>query len=145
MPLQREQDGTMYEKELKAYCRRATAKLHCSRAQRAAFKAQVYAGAQDFLAEQPDAPFAQVQAVLGAPEEAAAAYMESLPPGTAERWRKRQRTLLITLVAAALALAIAVGVLWYTKGIFIINTKTTIIDSGEISESFEFPTSPPIT
>lgn len=116
----------MNKKELDRYCRRACACLRCDRKQRAAFSALVRQNAAEVLLEHSDADLAALEAALGSPEEAAAAFMATLPPDTPARWKKRQRKLLLALGATILLLAITVGVLVTRYGLFVITVNTTI-------------------
>lgn len=134
----------MYEKELKQYCRRAHACLRCDRTQKAAFSALVRQGADEVLAEQPDADFSAVEAVLGSPEAAAAAFMETLPLDTPARWQKRQRNLLQALAAVVLLLTLVTVLLAYRYGIHIITIEQEI-GSYEGDVPFELmPTPKPL-
>ena len=69
--------------------------------------------------------------MLGSPEDAAAAFMETLPPGTAEHWAGvRKRRLRLVVAAVCLVFALLVGVIaffWTTHGVVLIETQTTIV------------------
>lgn len=73
----------MYEREVKDYCRRAGSLLACGRAQRQRFDRLTRQSVQEYLQESPGASWPEVEQTLGSPEEAAGAFMESLPPGAA--------------------------------------------------------------
>lgn len=77
----------MYEREVKDYCRRAGSLLACGRAQRQRFDRLTRQSVQEYLQEVPGASWPEVEQTLGSPEEAAGAFMESLPPGAACGWR----------------------------------------------------------
>lgn len=120
----------MYEREVKDYCRRAGSLLACGRAQRQRFDRLTRQSVQDYLQEAPDAPWPEVEQVLGSPAEAAGAFMETLPPGAAEQWAgAHRRRLRLTAAAVCLAFALLVGVVVFyfvTKGVVIIETQKTI-------------------
>lgn len=121
----------MYERDVKQYCRRAGSLLSCSRAQRQAFDRLIARSVQDYLQEQPDASWPEIEQMLGSPEDAAAAFMETLPPGTAEHWADvRKRRLRLVVAAVCLVFALLVGVIaffWTTHGVVLIETQTTIV------------------
>ena len=86
----------MYEREVKDYCRRAGSLLACGRAQRQRFDRLTRQSVQEYLQEVPGASWPEVEQTLGSPEEAAGAFMESLPAGAAEHWagaHRRRRAL----------------------------------------------------
>lgn len=126
----------MYEREVKDYCRRAGTLLACGRAQRQRFDRLTRQSLQEYLQESPGASWPEVEQTLGSPEEAAGAFMESLPPGAAEHWAgARKRRLRLAAAAACLALVLLVGVVTFffvTKGVVIIETQKTIyyLDEG---------------
>ncbi len=136
----------MFEREIKEYCRRACRELQCGRAQREKFRAFIFAGARDYLEQRPDAAFAEVEAALGRPEDAAREFMAALPEGTAQAWRKTRRRRNGILISAAGALiALLVGlVIWNycVKGVFTV--KTTITYYGESIPFEAMPTAAPI-
>lgn len=122
----------MFDKDLNSYLRTANRALPCGAA-RTAFARYVNEVAQDVLRNDPGADFAAVTEQLGpTPRQAAEDFMESQPPETLARWeaegRHRKRTVILAvgLVIAALVAALAFFVV--TKGILIVNTKTTVID-----------------
>ena len=104
----------MDEKELKQYCRRAKKHLFCGAGERAQFEQYITQCARDFLGEHPQATFEDLEAALGTPEQAAASFMETLPPGTVEQYRKKRRIRLgIMTGGVVLAFLLMVGVLVY--------------------------------
>ena len=135
----------MYEREVKDYCRRAGSLLACGRAQRQRFDRLTRQSVQEYLQEVPGASWPEVEQTLGSPEEAAGAFMESLPPGAAEHWAgAHRRRLRLTAAAGCLVFALLVGIVVFyfvTKGVVIIETETTIyyLDEGETP-----PTPPPL-
>lgn len=135
----------MYERDVKQYCRRASSLLTYSRAQRQAFDRLIARSVQDYLQEQPDASWPEVEQMLGSPEDAAAAFMETLPPGTAEHWAGvRKRRLRLVVAAVCLVFALMVGVIaffWTTHGVALIETQTTIVYEPSGSP---FTTAPPL-
>ena len=89
---------TRYEREVKDYCRRAGGLLACGRTQRREFDRLTAQSVRDYLQEAPDASWMEVEQILGSPQDAADAFMESMPPDTAERWAgARKRRLRLTL------------------------------------------------
>ena len=120
----------MYEREVKDYCRRVGGLLACGRTQRQAFERLTAQSVQDYLQEEPDATWTEVEQMLGSPEEAADAFMETLPPGTAERWAgTRKRRLRLAAVSICLVIALLVGVIayfWVTQGVVLIETEPSI-------------------
>lgn len=121
----------MYEREVKEYCRRVGSLLACGRTQRQAFNRLTADSVQDYLQEEPGASWAEVEQMLGSPEEAAEAFMETLPPGTAERWAgTRKRRMRLATAVVCLIFALLVGVIaffWKTHGVVLIETQTTIV------------------
>lgn len=120
----------MYEREVKDYCRRAGGLLACGRTQRREFDRLTAQSVRDYLQEEPDATWTEVEQMLGSPEDAAGAFMESLPSGTAERWAgTRKRRMRLATAAVCLIFALLVGVIaffWKTHGVVLIETQTTI-------------------
>lgn len=120
----------MYEREVKDYCRCAGGLLACGRTQRREFDRLTAQSVQDYLQEEPDATWTEVEQMLGSPEEAADAFMETLPPGTAERWAgTRKRRLRLAAVSICLVIALLVGVIayfWVTQGVVLIETEPSI-------------------
>ena len=120
----------MYEREVKDYCRRAGSLLACGRAQRQRFDRLTRQSVQEYLQEVPGASWPEVEQTLGSPEEAAGAFMESLPAGAAEHWAGAHRRLRLTAAAGCLVFALLVGIVVFyfvTKGVVIIETETTIV------------------
>ena len=121
----------MYEREVKDYCRRAGSLLACGRAQRQRFARLTRQSVQEDLQEVPGASWPEVEQTLGSPEEAAGAFMESLPAGAAEHWAgAHRRRLRLTAAAGCLVFALLVGIVVFyfvTKGVVIIETETTIV------------------
>lgn len=120
----------MYERKVKDYCRRAGGLLACGRTQRRAFDRLTAESVQDYLQEEPGASWTEVEQMLGSPEDAAGAFMESLPSGTAERWAgTRKRRMRLATAAVCLIFALLVGVIaffWKMHGVVLIETQTTI-------------------
>lgn len=120
----------MYEREVKDYCRRAGSLLACGRAQRQRFDRLTRQSVQEYLQEVPGASWPEVEQTLGSPEEAAGAFMESLPAGTAEHWAgTHRRRLRLTAAAVCLVFALLVSVIAFfvaTNGVAIIEKETTI-------------------
>ena len=135
----------MYEREVKDYCRRAGSLLACGRAQRQRFDRLTRQSVQEYLREVPGASWPEVEQTLGSPEEAAGAFMESLPAGAAEHWAgARKRRLRLTAAAVCLVFALLLGVIAFfvaTNGVAIIEKETTIYYLDENSAD---PTPPPL-
>lgn len=125
----------MYEREVKDYCRRAGSLLACGRAQRQRFDRLTRQSVQEYLQEVPGASWPEVEQTLGSPEEAAGAFMESLPPGVAEHWAgAHRRRLRLAAAAVCLVFTLLVGIVVFyfvTKGVVIIETETTIVYETE--------------
>lgn len=138
----------MFEQELRAYCREAERALACDKPHREAFRRFIEKSAREYQSERPDATFDELRALLGDPRDAAALFMDTLPPGTAEEWRKKEtrrknaaRLIVGVLIAALMALLVFFCT---NKGVFFV--KTTIIDYGETYEDdvSQVPTIPPV-
>lgn len=127
----------MYQKELKDYCRRTRRYLPGGRKQRAIFEAYLMNCAAEFLQEQPQATFAELEAYIGTPEQAAQEYIRSLPEGVAESWLKRKKQCKrLALAAVVLLIVLLAGLVIYyymIRGVLV--SKVTIIDYGDISSS----------
>lgn len=99
----------MFEQELRAYCREAERALACDKPHREEFRRFIEKSAREYQSERPDANFDELRALLGDPRDAAALFMDTLPPGTAEEWQRKTRrrrrlaALAVALVVAALA------------------------------------------
>lgn len=98
---------TKREKALKRYYFQIRSILPCSRKMKAAILQQIQESIDNYFAENPNADYAEMRAQFGAPENIAAAYIEST--GTAEILksmsirRKIVGILTAVLVAALLA------------------------------------------
>ena len=101
--------------------------------------------ARDFLEECPQATLEDLEAALGTPEQAAASFMETLPPDTVEQYRKKRRIRLgIMTGGVVLAFLLMVGVLvyvWKANNTIVITVETTI---GYLEEGEPFPTARPL-
>lgn len=135
----------MDEKELKQYCRRAKKHLFCGAEERAQFEQYIAQCARDFLEECPQATLEDLEAALDTPEQAAASFMETLPPDTVEQYRKKRRIRLgIMTGGVVLAFLLMVGVLvyvWKANNTIVITVETTI---GYLEEGEPFPTARPL-
>lgn len=135
----------MYEREVKDYCRRAGGLLACGRTQRREFDRLTAQSVRDYLQEAPDASWTEVEQILGSPQDAADAFMESMPPDTAERWAgARKRRLRLAAVSICLVIALLVGVIayfWVTQGVVLIETETTVTyyDSSVVPQATARP------
>lgn len=125
----------MFERELNAYCAEAERFLQCGRADQKRFRRHIRDCAQDYLNEQPGAAFDEVRRMLGEPQEAAALFMDTLPEGTVQRWRKaRRHRRRLPILVLALAIALLAGLLilrWRARAAVLVTTETTITDYGE--------------
>lgn len=122
----------MFEKELQTYLKAAAPALPCAEA-RAAFGDYLHRAAEDIRGADPAAGFAAVAAQLGAvPEQAARDFVGRQSPETLARWqasaRRRKLSLRLTagLVIGVLLALIAFFVV--TRGVLIVNTKTTYVN-----------------
>ena len=97
---------------MKDYCRRAGSLLACGRAQRQRFDRLTRQSVQEYLQEVPGASWPEVEQTLGSPEEAAGAFMESLPAGTAEHWAGAHRRRLRLMTAAVCLVFTLLVALW---------------------------------
>lgn len=93
------------DKALEQYFREVRSLLPCSRKQKDGILARFRASVDDYLADYPEADIIQIREHFGAPEDIAAAYVES--EGTAEilaalRLRKRVMTVVATVMAIIL-------------------------------------------
>ena len=131
----------MFEKELQTYLKAAAPALPCAEA-RAAFAAYVRGAAQDVCGADPEVDFTTVVAQLGAdPEQAARDFVQSQSPETLARWqaaaRRRKVRLRLTVGLTIGVLAALVTFFVVTKGVLLINTETTYIDSGDTDMTLE--------
>ena len=132
----------MYEREMKDYLRRAEPYLRCEKAQRETFRQYILASAQDFLTEQPEASFQELEAALGTPEKAAAIFMETLAPEEPHRYEKRQRHhrwLWAAGIAVVIVLLAAMVIYYYVvRGIFVVETTIVYDNVGILLASLFF-------
>lgn len=124
----------MFEKELRIYLKAAASFLPCPEAKKL-FTRYVYSVSQDICSEKNEKDFSAVLSQLGTdPQRAARDFVESQSQETIARWHDAARR---HKVRKHLALGLTVGVLMIiiaffvvTKGVFIVNTDTTIINWG---------------
>lgn len=93
--------------ELNAYCRALARRLECPRAKRGEFLAETRRAAENFIEENPEAGFSDVERFLGEPEALARTYNETLGPDATERFRRGRRVRNILLLAAAGAVVVS--------------------------------------
>lgn len=121
----------MYEKEIKRYCRCACNLLACDWTQKYTFNRVIRKSVQACTQESPDMTWSEIECLLGSPEEAASQFMDSLPPGTAEKWAHvHQMHFQLAILAVSLVILLLVGCiifLWVSNGLFIIETRSTIV------------------
>ncbi len=127
------------EKDLQSYLKSAASALPCREA-RKAFFSYVHNAVRDISMSNPDADFAAVANMLGAaPKQAAADFVESQSEQTIARWnltvsrRKYGLRLVVGMIIAILLSAVIFFTA--TKGVVIINTKTTYTDLGDVDYS----------
>ena len=77
--------------ERNTYYRQLKRGLECPRAKREEFLAETRRAVRNFMEENPDAAFSDVERFLGEPEELARTYNETLEPQVREQFRKRKR------------------------------------------------------
>lgn len=122
----------MDETWVKTYCRRAGVAFDCGKAGNTAFEGYLRTACTAILAEQPDAEPAALEALLGAPEQLAADFLDTLPPGTVAAWRAyywRRQRLMMLLVAAMIVLLLALTVLFLlTRGVVLIEKPTVYMN-----------------
>lgn len=120
------------------YCQQAYAALDCDKAGKDAFKDYLRAACMTILAERPNAGPAELEALLGTPEQLAADFLDTLPTSTVSGWRirqKRQQHLLILLaVVIVIVLLMVVAFYLVTKGMIQVPGKTTYIYYSSLSK-----------
>lgn len=84
----------MYERELNGYYKQAVRWLECGHMQRQKFRQYLVVSAEDYLSQRPEASFEEVCQALGTPQQAAQAFMEILPEGTARATGAKKVTVL---------------------------------------------------
>lgn len=99
---------------LKRYYRSIRSWLPCSRRLKNQILSQIQDSVEQYLVQNPDASFSQLESQFGAPGTIAAAYVENTgTEGILRRLRIRRRiTMIIVGVAAAILLAWASVVTW---------------------------------
>ncbi|MDD4850379.1 MAG: hypothetical protein PHO10_06730 [Gemmiger sp.] len=136
----------MYEKELNEYWNQVEKHLACGKPQREELRRYIEKNVQDTLAEQPNISFAEMESLLGSPKDAAADFMETLPPDTAQEWEKqkhRRKRVTIAVVGVVAALLLGLVIYYYAiKGVAIVKTSTLVVS---LEEGMPYPTLPPIT
>lgn len=95
--------------EWKAYYRALERRLECPKAAREEFLSETRRAAENFMEENPEAGFSDVERFLGQPEELARTYNETLGAEVTEKFRKRKR-LKWGLLWAAVILIVAAAV-----------------------------------
>lgn len=96
--------------ELAPYFQRVGTRLNCSRRLRDRLLERIRRGAEEFVAERPEATQKEVEEYLGNPEEVAQELMEALDPAEVKRYQKRKRIgvlLVIGILTVALVAASA--------------------------------------
>lgn len=131
----------MFEKELQAYLKAALPALPCAEA-RTRFAAFVRSVVQDACGGESQPDFATVASLLGEkPEQAARDFVESQSSETLGRWEaaaRRHEVCLRLIVALTIGLlTVIVAFFFLTKGVLVVNTKTTHMYLGDSSYTQE--------
>lgn len=131
----------MFEKELRIYLKSAASSLPCSEAKKL-FADYVYSVSQDICSANMEKDFSSVLAQLGTdPQQTAHDFIESQPQKTIAKWNAAacRRNFLLKLAVGLTIAAMTVLVVFFvvTKGVWIINTKTTYTDVGNIEYTQE--------
>lgn len=138
----------MYEKELKRYCSKAVSGLVCGQAEREKLRQYIFASAQDYLEEQPNTTFEELQAVLGSPEEIAQEFMCNQSPKEVQHWHKKHRQkMMIGVITTALVIVVLAGLVigyYCVKGVFTVKTTIVQYNAGEDFDVLAAPTAAPI-
>ena len=105
-----------------------------------AFEQYALSAIEDYRANCPGADFAQAAQQIGTgPYDAVQSFLESQSPQTLALWQKqaagRKKCRIAGVIAVILVLAGIVAFCFKTNGVLIVNTKTTIIDYGNLEMS----------
>lgn len=92
---------------MSGYFQQLEQRLDCPNGTRKRFLTKTRQAAEEFLREKPDATRQELIDLLGAPEELAQGFLETLEPEELERYRKRKKFLLRGCVAALVVMLIA--------------------------------------
>lgn len=93
--------------EWKAYYRALERRLECPKARREEFLSETRRAAENFMEENPEAGFSDVERFLGQPEELARTYNETLGAEVTEKFCRGRRLRNILLLAAAVVVVAA--------------------------------------
>lgn len=109
--------------ELLMYHNQVKKNLDCPKAMREKFLADAKRMTDDFLAENPEASFAELKSAIGGPEELAAMFLESVDGEVVEGYRKKKswaKSIAVILLALAFVAVTAVS-------IYVANTKQNAV------------------
>lgn len=128
-----------FVKEQKRFLRTCAEYLPGSSAKKA-FEQYALSAIEDYRANCPGADFAQAAQQIGTgPYDAVQSFLESQSPQTLALWQKqaagRKKCKIAGVIAVILVLAGIVAFYFKTNGVLIVNTKTTIIDYGNLEMS----------
>lgn len=128
-----------FAKEQKRFLRTCAEYLPGSSAKKA-FEQYALSAIEDYRANCPGADFAQAAQQIGTgPYDAVQSFLESQSPQTLALWQKqaagRKKCKIAGVIAVILVLAGIVAFYFKTNGVLIVNTKTTIIDYGNLEMS----------
>ena len=124
---------------LRRYYRRIKSWLPCSRQQKKEILEKIKSNVSDYLEENPEADFRQVQAWFGAPESIAAAYVDEMDTTALLSGLRIRRKILAMVAGLAALIVISWGMV--VVGSFIHQAKAfpgvievEIVDVSELSE-----------
>ena len=128
-----------FAKEQKRFLRTCAEYLPGPSAKKA-FAQYALSAIEDYRANCPGADFAQAAQQIGTgPYDAVQSFLESQSPQTLALWQKqaagRKKCKIAGVIAMILVLAGIVAFYFKTNGVLIVNTKTTIIDYGNLEMS----------
>lgn len=128
-----------FAKEQKRFLRTCAEYLPGPSAKKA-FAQYALSAIEDYRANCPGADFAQAAQQIGTgPYDAVQSFLESQSPQTLALWQKqaagRKKCKIAGVIAVILVLAGIVAFYFKTNGVLIVNTKTTIIDYGNLEMS----------
>ncbi len=128
-----------FAKEQKRFLRACAEYLPGPSAKKA-FAQYALSAIEDYRANCPGADFAQAAQQIGTgPYDAVQSFLESQPPQKLALWQKQaargKKCKIAAVAAVILILAGIVAFYFKTNGVLIVNTKTTMIDYGDLEMS----------